>query len=69
MGHRIAGLIAKKSIEGAAHYDRLTLGPYQGCPVHEAGTERQSHGAGLIGPFEGSRWRGGCGDGLWDLNG
>ena len=29
----------------------------------------QSVGAVLIGPFEGSRWRGGCGEGLWDLNG
>jgi hypothetical protein len=28
-----------------------------------------SRGAVLIGPFEGSRWRGGCGEGLWDLNG
>jgi hypothetical protein len=27
------------------------------------------HGAVLIGPFEGSRWRGECGEGLWDLNG
>jgi len=26
-------------------------------------------GAVLIGPFEGSHWRGGCGEGLWDLNG
>ena len=25
-------------------------------------------GAVLIGPFEGSRWRGGCGEGLWDLD-
>ena len=25
-------------------------------------------GAVLIGPFEGSRWGGGCGEGLWDLN-
>jgi hypothetical protein len=23
----------------------------------------------LIGPFEGSRWYGGCGEFLWDLNG
>jgi hypothetical protein len=28
----------------------------------------QSHGAVLIGSFEGSRWRGGCGGWLWDLN-
>ena len=28
-----------------------------------------SFGAVLIGPFEGSRWRGGCGESLWDLNG
>jgi len=27
------------------------------------------HGAVLIGRFEGSRWRGGCGEGLGDLNG
>jgi len=26
-------------------------------------------GAVLIGPFEGSRWRGGCGGELWDLDG
>jgi hypothetical protein len=25
-------------------------------------------GAVLIGPFEGSRWRGGCGGELWDLD-
>jgi hypothetical protein len=29
----------------------------------------QSVGAVLIGAFEGSRWRGGCGERLWDLNG
>ena len=29
----------------------------------------QSVGAVLIGPFEGSRWCGGCGERLWDLDG
>jgi hypothetical protein len=35
----------------------------------ELGVAGLSHGAVLIGPFEGSRWRGGCGEYLWDLNG
>ena len=45
-----------------------TLVPYQGCPSHEAGPAEQTVGAVLIGSFEGSRWRGGCGEWLWDLN-
>lgn len=43
-----------------------TLGLYQGCPVHEAG----SCNAVRRGRFDrASRWRGGCGENLWDLNG
>jgi len=37
--------------------------------VHRAGSCPLSVGAVLIGPFEGSRWCGGCGASLWDLNG
>ena len=52
----------------AADKYRQTIGPYQGCPgQRRVGSGVVSSGAVLIGPFEGSRWCGGCG-GLWDLD-
>jgi hypothetical protein len=48
----------------------VTIGPYQGCPGWDVGGSPEVFsGAVLIGPFEGRRWCGGCGCGLWVLNG